>query len=168
MEIRDKYAFLANTYGGMRVFDISNPGQSFEVGYFKTGTNAYDLALDEKFIYVATEEDGLYIIEFEPPTNVPNNPGTSQPGMFRLEQNYPNPFNPQTQIRFSTTEAGMVNLSVYNLAGQVVATLVNTWLPTGNHTVAWQISPETISSGVYFYKIVAGDFEALRKCLVVK
>jgi len=166
--IRDHYAFLANYGGGLRIFDISNPRQSSESGYFKTSSAANDLALDSQFIYVVGDEDGLYMIEFVPPTRVPDRPNSSQLTAFHLEQNFPNPFNPETQIRFTTAEAGRVNLVVFNLAGQVVATLVNHWLPAGTHRVVWQILPEKVSSGIYFYKIVAGDFWAMRKCLVVK
>ena len=85
---------------------------------------------------------------------------------FRLKQNYPNPFNPTTNIEFSIPRSSDVKLVVYNQLGQTVATLVNEHLSAGSYKVGW--NAEELPSGVYFYRITAGDFSKTRKLLLTK
>ncbi len=73
------------------------------------------------------------------------------PGMTALNQNYPNPFNASTTISFDIVKSGDVNLSVYNLMGQKIETLIDRNMPAGHHNIIWDAS--TYSSGVYFYKL---------------
>lgn len=88
------------------------------------------------------------------------------PTDFTLEQNYPNPFNPSTNIRFSLTEANKVKLSVYNLLGQEVATLVNEFMNAGTYEV--NFDAQNLPTGTYFYSISAGDFKSVKKMLLIK
>ncbi len=88
------------------------------------------------------------------------------PKTFALYQNYPNPFNSATMISFSLPMKQKVALSIYNMLGQKVATLVDEVLPAGNHSVRWEA--ETMPSGFYFYQIKAGDYAATRKMILVK
>lgn len=93
------------------------------------------------------------------------------PTEYALEQNYPNPFNPSTNINFALPKAGNVIVSVYNVLGQEVTTLVNGELPAGSHTVVWDGrngSGTVVSSGIYFYKIAAGDFNQTKKMMMLK
>jgi len=83
-----------------------------------------------------------------------------------LEQNYPNPFNPTTTISFRLTEAQRVYLSVYDVRGRLVETLVNEWRSAGPHNVTW--NAYGVGSGVYFYKISAGGLSVVKKCVVLK
>ncbi len=92
--------------------------------------------------------------------------GGQVPTEFALEQNYPNPFNPTTTIAFAIPKAAHVTLEVYNAAGQKVATLVNRYLPAGNYQASWDAVG--MASGVYFYKIQAGEFKATRKMMLVR
>ncbi len=92
---------------------------------------------------------------------------------FSLSQNYPNPFNPSTIIRFSLPAGrqelpmnSFVTLKVYNLLGQEVATLVNEQKPAGNYEVKFDAS--SLASGVYVYRLNAGDFTASQKMLLLK
>jgi len=89
-----------------------------------------------------------------------------------LLQNYPNPFNPTTIIEFSILIESNVELSIYNLKGQKIESLVNTELDAGNHTVIWNGSDSSgkkVSSGIYFYKmIVNGKTKSVKKCLLLK
>ena len=85
---------------------------------------------------------------------------------FHLDQNYPNPFNPSTTIRYSIGRSGMVTLRVLDILGEEVATLLETRCEPGNYAVSWDAGNK--SSGVYFCKMVAGDFVSVRKMLVVK
>ena len=86
--------------------------------------------------------------------------------IYNLEQNYPNPFNPNTLIKYSVAEGGFVNVSIFNILGEKVATLVNNNLQTGNYEINFDAS--SLSSGVYFYSIESGDFKAVRKMIVMK
>jgi hypothetical protein len=85
---------------------------------------------------------------------------------FLLEQNYPNPFNPTTTIEYQIPKDGFVNLVVYNSLGQVVATLVNEYHTIGKYSIKFNAS--NLTSGVYFYKIVSGDFSKINKMLLLR
>ena len=92
--------------------------------------------------------------------------GTAVPDRFSLSQNYPNPFNPQTTIRYGLPKAAAVKIEIFNLLGQRVATLVEGQQQAGFHTVQWDAS--TQPSGVYLYRIEAGDFIQSKKMLLVR
>jgi hypothetical protein len=88
------------------------------------------------------------------------------PQGFTLSQNFPNPFNPSTNIEFTLPKAAQVQLKVYNVLGQEVATLVNGFVTAGPHSVNFNAS--NLATGVYLYKIVAGDYLSTRKMLLLK
>jgi hypothetical protein len=95
----------------------------------------------------------------------------AQPLAYGLEQNYPNPFNPETRIYFSLPDYQHVSLVIYNSLGQQVRTLVNTPYAPGRHVVNWDgrnQAGQMMPSGVYFYRIKAGDFIAHKRMLLVK
>jgi len=85
---------------------------------------------------------------------------------FEVHQNYPNPFNPSTNISFSIAQTNFVLLKVYDVLGNEIATLVNDELTTGNYVVEFDASH--LSSGVYLYKIQAGNFTKTQKMLLLK
>jgi hypothetical protein len=88
------------------------------------------------------------------------------PSRYELLQNFPNPFNPSTQIIYSLPEAGQVEVSVYNVHGQRVATLVNEYQEMGSYTVVWNAGE--VGSGVYFIKMKAGRFSIVKKCMLIQ
>ncbi len=88
------------------------------------------------------------------------------PSEYTLQQNYPNPFNPVTSIKFSIPASSFVNLVVYNAAGEVVNELVNGQLGAGSYN--YTFNALNLASGVYFYKLTAGDFTSVKKMLLVK
>jgi hypothetical protein len=93
------------------------------------------------------------------------------PERFTLFQNYPNPFNPETNISFSLPEESEVNLKIYNLKGQLVNILVNTRLVAGIHTFTWKGKDESgkdVSSGIYFYRLTAGEYSEAKKMVRIK
>jgi pimeloyl-ACP methyl ester carboxylesterase len=92
-------------------------------------------------------------------------PGAA-PLAFSLEQNYPNPFNPVTTIRFGLAMTVNVNLTMYDILGRRVAVLVNERMGAGNHQV--KFDGTHLASGVYFYRIQAGDFVATKRLLLLK
>ncbi len=93
------------------------------------------------------------------------------PEVFSLTQNYPNPFNPITEIRYDLPEICHVRLEVYNVAGQLVATLVNATQDPGKKVARWNGTNErglSAAAGVYFYKLQAGDFVGIKKMLLLR
>jgi enediyne biosynthesis protein E4 len=97
---------------------------------------------------------------------------------YKLYQNYPNPFNPVTQIKFSIAENGkwksensLVTLKVFDMLGKEVATLINEKLRPGTYEVSFSInqySGSQLPSGIYFYKLTAGDFTSVKKMILIK
>lgn len=85
---------------------------------------------------------------------------------YSLAQNFPNPFNPTTTINYSLENDGFVNLSVYDLSGRTVATLVNREMTAGQHE--YHFDATGLTSGVYFYKLTSGDFNAMNKMVLTK
>jgi hypothetical protein len=85
---------------------------------------------------------------------------------YRLEQNYPNPFNPSTKIRYTMAKPSSVILKVFNLTGQEVATLVNETKPAGEYQIEWNAN--NLPSGVYLYRLEAGEFVDTKKLLLLK
>jgi hypothetical protein len=98
-------------------------------------------------------------------TGLETNNGFS-PAEFKLEQNFPNPFNPSTLISYSLPISGIVTLKVYNVIGQVVAELVNEYQEAGKYTAAF--SSTNLASGVYIYKLSAGDHSSIKKMNLIK
>lgn len=88
------------------------------------------------------------------------------PLRYWLSQNYPNPFNPATAIRFSVPSRQMVSLTVFDILGRTVSTLVNNFVEQGVTTVAWHAS--SFSSGVYFYRLQTDHFTQIRKMVLLK
>lgn len=90
----------------------------------------------------------------------------SVPENFELWQNYPNPFNPVTHLEFGISNLGFVSLKVFDILGKEVKTLVNEIKPAGIYKV--QFDGSNLPSGVYFYKIEAGDFLSIKKMMLIK
>jgi hypothetical protein len=105
------------------------------------------------------------IVDF---TTGENNISEQLPGEYKLEQNYPNPFNPTTNINYSLKENTFVSLKVFNLVGQEIATLVNTNKPAGNYSLTFDLTEYGLTSGVYFYKMTAGNFSETKKMIITK
>lgn len=106
--------------------------------------------------------------------NPPSGVSIGAPGLpdrYILGQNYPNPFNPTTQISFDLPRRAWVTLEVFNVLGQVVSVLVDQEMAAGSYIADWDgtnIGGETVSSGVYLYRLRAGDYEQSRKMLLLK
>ncbi len=88
------------------------------------------------------------------------------PAEYLLSQNYPNPFNPVTNIKFSLPKTGYVNVTVFDISGREITTLVNEQLSAGVYKADFDGS--NLSSGVYFYRIIAGEFSEVKKMTLVK
>ncbi len=100
---------------------------------------------------------------------------TNAPESFDLVQNYPNPFNPTTTIRFAVPSelegAAHATLKVYDLSGREVKTLINEAMSPGEYSVDWDATNnegEKVAGGVYLYRLVAGDYTATKKMILMK
>ncbi|MCK4652893.1 MAG: T9SS type A sorting domain-containing protein [Candidatus Cloacimonetes bacterium] len=114
--------------------------------------------------------DGVFVVES---VDVDEQIVPSELAKVILYQNYPNPFNPsgagrspQTTISYTLPKSSKVSLKIYNIKGRLVETLVNEVQQSGYYSVVW--NAEDISSGIYFYRITAGDFKDTKKCIILK
>ena len=85
---------------------------------------------------------------------------------YKLNQNYPNPFNPLTNIEFTLEKAGHTTLEIYNTLGQLVTTLVDGQMSSGQHQISF--NAEKYTSGIYFYKLTSGNFTEMKKMMFLK
>lgn len=90
----------------------------------------------------------------------------AQPSNYSISQNYPNPFNPSTVINYSIPKQSNVSIKVYDILGTEVATLMNEEKAIGNYSVKFDGS--NLSSGLYFYKLQAGEFVGTKKMMLIK
>ncbi len=152
---------------GSDIYWSSDNGANFASQYTGTGTyQAMNLTLDGNIIrgWSVTSTGGIAGY-YELISGITNN-HNQVPSDYALSQNYPNPFNPSTKIAFSLPKAGNVSLVVYDILGREVATLVNEFTTAGNHTIDFNAS--NLASGVYVYKIQAGDFVDAKKMVLMK
>ena len=132
-----------NAYVGQTYFD--------ELNYLKSWVNLRILWMDARIPELATsihENDG------------------GAPAGFVLEQNYPNPFNPSTTISFQLPRASQVALRILNVSGEEVATLAHSEMAAGRHEIVF--AAQGLASGVYFYRLEAGNLQVTRKLLLMR
>ena len=93
------------------------------------------------------------------------------PLITELNQNFPNPFNPSTNISFAVASESYVRIDIYNIRGQRIATLLDEEMPTGYHNIIWHgidDNDRKVSSGVYFFRMIADDFVSVRRMILLK
>jgi hypothetical protein len=150
----------------------------FEVTPFTTTNPGHNLS----FVYNDWSNGKPRVAHLYP--EVEGNPialtGASKPGPneepnvpthYSLDQNFPNPFNPSTTLPYSLKEGAHVTISIYNVLGQNVKTLVNEYQDAGHYTKVWDghdDSGSEVASGIYFYRIKAGDFSDIKKMVLMK
>lgn len=128
--------------------------QTYSFNDSRVTNGSYTYRLKQK------DYDGTYSYSYEIEVDV------NVPIEFALEQNYPNPFNPTTNFNFSIAEAGMVKLSVYNLLGQEVKSVVNEYKEAGSYSVTFDAA--SLTSGTYFYKLETAQFSQTKKMILAK
>jgi hypothetical protein len=129
------------------------------IGYF---VSVNDLKLDDPGNYTVSLENPISVS----PSAIEEDGVGTVTKKFGLDQNYPNPFNPSTTIRYQLDKTGDVRLSVFDISGKEVAVLFNGSQNAGEHQV--EFYGENLSSGVYLYRLVAGDQSYVRKMMLVK
>lgn len=153
-------------------------------GGFIAGDLDYDYAvianrvlpLDGKYTIFTNDDVGddqgeYFLILSRVPTAADDENPARLPDAFELYQNYPNPFNAETSISFGLLKSSFVELHIYNIIGENVRTLVSRKMSAGRHTVLWDgrdASGQEAPSGIYFYRLVADEFVATKKMLLLK
>lgn len=144
--------------------EIEIPDTTFTLsGQLNFGTNYYWRVRGTNLVGAGAWSDTS---SFTTGVSTSNEESSKLPNEFSLQQNYPNPFNPTTQIRYGIPQAAEVELSVFNMLGQKVTTLVNKKQSAGWHTATFDAS--TLSSGFYIYRIQAGEFVSTKKLMLIK
>jgi len=124
-------------------------------------------AADKKYSRNLATGSGIELVSLEQTgsTGVEENDNL-QPARFELSQNYPNPFNPSTVIRFNMQKSGHAIIKIYDITGKEIATLLDGVISAGSHQVTW--NAKNLSSGVYFYRMQAGNFVDTKKMVFQK
>jgi photosystem II stability/assembly factor-like uncharacterized protein len=160
-----------NVYVGsdLGVYVTTNSGANWYE--FRTGM-PYALVFDLKVVYparklrAATHGSGAYQRDLVPNPVGITPIGSEVPKEFKLSQNYPNPFNPSTKIRFAVAKQSNVKITVYDITGRLITTLVNENLRPSNYEIKFDAGG--ISSGVYFYRLETSGFADTKKMVIVK
>jgi len=154
------------------ITDSSTSISAYEYAAFMT-----DLSLSQWNIdYVIEASDEEYTVISQVGEFVLNNTLLSAdseiiPVVFALHQNYPNPFNPVTSLRYDLPEDGLVNITIYDMMGRVVNTLINDSQNAGYKSIQWNATNdrnEPVSAGLYIYTIQAGEFRKTKKMVLLK
>ena len=145
---------------GNFILPVSSKIYNYSIDVDQSGQNYY---VDN--IIAHPGDDSVIVNLSTSPTEAKQFPN-SIPKKFALDQNYPNPFNPTTTIKYSIPQSGLVKLVVYNILGEEVKTLVNQEQPAGSYNI--NFNADNLSSGIYFYKINAGNYSAVKKMILLK
>lgn len=146
------YVFMDGFYAGIKMFDVRDGTKPVEKGVFRKPIwlDTIELYSTADLVYIYSHEMGPVGLQPGVETNIRSEQDNIVQ-QFELVQNYPNPFNPVTTIRYRIPSAGMVELVVYNAAGQQVTTLYSQWQNPGAHSVTWDGSG--MASGIYYYRL---------------
>ena len=169
--------YVAHYTEGVRIVDLSNPESPVEIAYYDTYLpNEYGYEgcwsvfpyFESGKIIASDLQSGLFVLEHQQSVNIEK---PNVPAGFNLKQNYPNPFNPTTRINYTIALESFVNLTVFDISGNFVKTLVNSQQPNGIHSLQWDGTNELdkkMPSGNYFIKIETGEFTQSRKMILLK
>ena len=134
-----------------------------------TGNDALSSVTAAKSLSDAIQD--FYEDNFGYPIVLSADPSVAELNNFKLEQNYPNPFNPSTNIGFRISDFGFVTLKVYDILGNEVATLINEDLSPGEYEIEFNVGTSrdlSLSSGIYFYTLGAGEFSQTKKMVLMR
>jgi uncharacterized repeat protein (TIGR03803 family) len=163
------------------IFQIDTTGMGFHVLHRFTGSDGKDpggsLLLSDSVLYGMTSAGGsdslgvIFAFDLRGTTSVHEEKSKGAIKNFRLEQNYPNPFNPNTVISYQLSVNSNVKLSIFNVLGQKIKTLVNSFQNAGEHSLVWNATNEKnkpVSSGVYFYSLQTNKMTLQNKMILLR
>ncbi len=175
------YAYDSNLYAGTYgsgVFLSNNNGTNWSpVNSGLEYQIILSLVVKDSVLFAATLGGGVWMSPLsELVTDVTDNANNKIPSSFILEQNYPNPFNPTTTIKYSIPQSGFVTIKVFNLLGQEVATLVSKEQRAGEYSIEFSAkggsasggNASNLASGIYMYRLQAGNYSLTRKMILLK
>jgi hypothetical protein len=146
--------------------------QWVELGYMEgngTTTEASAYTFVDKNVFAGTYNYRIKQIDFDGSFeyyNLEDAVEVGVPDQYGLSQNYPNPFNPTTKITYSVPVDGFVSISIFNILGEKVTTLINANVKAGNYELTFDAT--NIASGMYLYRMEAGDFISVKKMMILK
>lgn len=160
------YAQYLSSYVDSLIVNLSTDGGVSFINVFKKG--GYPLATSPATTLSYEPVSSTQWVSFSYPMSsiFPLNPITKIPETYKLYQNYPNPFNPTTYIKFDLPNNVFVALKIYDILGREIKTLINEKMTAGPHTVEFNAS--NLASGIYFYRIIAGDYKEVKKMVFIK
>ncbi|GEM_PF-4189067 len=177
-----RYEVVFSTPFGSPFLNLASNASSTEAKLTLSGSQMVDLitkatglsnSAQAEVLWHANATDGLFTTRSNEQwtlvimkRGITDVPASETPLSFALEQNYPNPFNPATTIRFSISRSTYVTLKVYNLLGKEVAVLLSDVIDAGTHTIKFNAS--RLKSGLYIYKLTAGNKSAVRTMTLLK
>ena len=159
--------------GSVDIIDILNPNSPEKVGYFETAGYPNRLCANENIIYVADDQDGLYILRNDLMVEI-RGVSSTLPHKHILSQNSPNPFNPSTKIVYDLPGDAHVVLTIYDVMGRMVRQYDFGFKNSGKHTFHWNANEQgnrQLTSGIYFYEMKAigeKSYRDIKKMLLVK
>jgi hypothetical protein len=158
--------FLLIAHNDLTVADISDPANPVTIAEYpgSDSLDIHDIDTDGEYIYC--NGSGTFAVFQFPEAQGIGEPTPSLPSASMLLRAYPNPFNAQTTINYSLAQAGSVTLSIYNIMGQKVATLLDEVQPAGEHKVVWDA--KDVTSGVYFYRLTGASIDEARKMVLLR
>jgi len=149
-----------------RIYRTTNSGSNWEQQLPFDGTYYHAIRFTDSLTGWAVGTNGKIIKTFTGGINSSGNNSIKLPESFYISQNYPNPFNPVTNLEFGISDLEFVSLKVYDVLGNEIKTLVNENKSPGTYRVEFDGS--NLSSGMYFYKITAGEFTEVKKMTLLK
>ncbi len=156
------FVYIADFNGGIQVLNIDDPLNPAQIGSYQTPGNARGITVAHDYIFV-TDEGSLQILQLTATGS--DETEAAIPNKVSLFRNYPNPFNSSTVIKFRTAEAIYANLSIYNIRGQKVETLIDGNINAGEYNLQWNAGG--LSSGTYLARLKAGEYsETIRMQLI--
>lgn len=162
---KDNIIFAATSNGVFLSKDYGVTWINRNQGYVSSNSPAYALYFFNNNVYMGTYANSVYKRNFSDIIGI-RNISSQTPNKFLLSQNYPNPFNPSTKINFSLPLKSFVRLKVYNSLGKEVANLVNEILSQG--TYEYSFNGQSLTSGIYFYKLETENFSETKKMMLIK
>ena len=162
---RNRVYLAAGETGGIRIVDVFDPANPFEVGYYDTPGYAKHVSpVDDYLIDADTYHFEIFNCSAALP--VAHQQNTDLPTSFALSHPYPNPFNNEAAIQFSLPKKTFVSLRLYDIQGRVVETIANSEFNQGWHKVSF--NADNLSSGVYFVNLEAGGYKQTKKITLLK
>jgi hypothetical protein len=149
LDLNDNYVFITGDLVGIVVYDVSDPYNPRNVGYYDTPGHAKGVKAMGNVAIVA-DEDNLGIYDCSAATGI-DRAGPSLPNKFSLLPAYPNPFNSSTMIRFDLPRADHVNVSVFDILGRRIADLADADYSPGRHMIRW--NGQAVASGKYLIRV---------------